>query len=123
MSTLEEKIFDQLSADTAIAAAVSTRIYPVIAPQNAAYPHVTYQRISGGQVNSLDGYGGTENPRIQIDCWAETYAAAKSLAKAVMDSMLEATAFTALMISDQDLSELDQPIYRVSMDFSCWHQE
>lgn len=45
------------------------RFYPEQAPQNAAYPHGTYQIIDFPQMNHLDGPSGLAYPRIQIDWW------------------------------------------------------
>lgn len=118
---LESKIFSHLSTSTAIG--VSARIYPVRLPQEPTYPAITYQRISGGQENSFGGYATLENPRMQIDVWADTYLAAKNAAEAVHTAMNGATAYRATLISDSDLYESDIEIYRVSMDFSCWNKE
>ncbi len=120
MAILESALYSALSGDAAIAAVVGSGIYPVIIPQDAAFPAITYTRISGGQQNDLTGYEGTENPRMQIDVWGKTYAAVKDLAAKVRAAMNAAITFSAIQISDQDLYEDDMKIYRVSMDFSVW---
>lgn len=121
MSVLEPKIYTVLSGSSAVSAVVSARIYPLVLPQDVTLPAITYVRISGGQVNSMGGYSGLENPRMQIDVWGATYTAAKTLAALVHAAMSAATTFSALLISDMDLYEDDTKIYRVSMDFSVWN--
>jgi len=121
MSQLEPKIYTLLSGDALISALVSTRIYPVILPQNVTLPAITYSRISGGQINSFSGYSNLENPRIQIDVWGVTYASVQALAALVHTAMDGATTFGALLESDMDFYEDDTLIYRVSMDFSVWN--
>ena len=121
MSQLEPKIYSVLSGAAAVAAVVSTRIYPVVLPQDVTLPAITYSRISGGQVNSLTGYSGLENPRIQIDVWGATYPACQTLAADVHTAMDAATTFGAHLESDMDFYEDDTKIYRVSMDFSVWN--
>lgn len=121
MSALEPKIVTLLAGNAGISALVSTRIYPVLIPQDGTLPAVTYQRVSGGQINSTDGFTALENPRIQIDCMATTYAGAKAVAAAVFSAMEGSTTFDALLISDTDIYEDEVECYRVSMDFSVWH--
>lgn len=121
MSALEPKIYTALSGDSAVSAVVSTRIYPMVLPQDVTLPAITYSRISGGQVNSMGGFSNLENPRVQVDVWAATYTAAKTLAALVHTAMGGATTYSAILISDMDLFEDDTKIYRVSMDFSVWN--
>lgn len=116
---VEKKIAAHLSTVAGITG-ITTRIYPEFVPEAAAFPALSYSRVSGLRVNQLSGYSGEENPRIQIDCWATTYEAAKNLSTAVHTAMEAAPNFKALLISDMDLSEQELGLYRVSMDFSCW---
>lgn len=121
MSQLEPKIYTVISGAAAVAAVVSTRIYPVVLPQDVALPAISYSRISGGQINSLTGYSNLESPRIQVDVWGETYSSVKSLAADVHTAMDGATTFGALLESDMDMYEDDTKIHRVSMDFIVWN--
>lgn len=120
---VEKKIFAHLSTTTALTALVGTRIYPQWIPDQAKYPAVTFIRISGGQVNSLTGYSCLENPRIQMDVWAETYKQARDLSTIIHSAMSKATGYVALLTDDSDLFEFDIGVYRISMDFSCWNRE
>jgi hypothetical protein len=116
---VEKKIVAHFSTCTLITAK-TTRVFPEHVPEGAAFPSLSYSRVSGYRVNTLTGYAGEENPRIQIDCWATSYDAAKDLSTAVHSAMEAAPNFKALLISDMDLSEQDIGLYRISMDFSCW---
>ncbi len=122
---LENKIYTALSGSTKITvtSSVSTRIYPLIVPQESAFPVITYTRISGGKQNDLFGYSNLENPRIQIDCWAKTYKEVKTIANNVHDVMYAVTTFYAIQISDMDLYDHEVELYRESMDFSIWNRE
>ncbi len=123
MSQVEPKLYALLTADPTVSAIVGARVYPMVMPQRATFPAVTYFRVSGGQQNTLDGYSGTENPRIQVDCWAKKYADVKALAAAIRAAMDGATTFRALCISDRDLYEDDADLFRVLLEFSCWNKE
>ena len=58
------------------------RIYPRT-PQNATRPFIRYTRISTSRNQSLTGPVGVTEASVQVDCMADTYADAKSLADAV----------------------------------------
>jgi hypothetical protein len=119
-NVLEESIFAHLSTVAALTTHVSTRIYPMMMPQNVTLPAISYQRISNAPQYSMSGPCGMDNPRIQVDVWTTGYGAAKAIGDQVRKAMNTATAFKAVQLSDQDMFEPDLEIYRVSMDFSCW---
>ena len=121
--SLESKLYTLLSGDASVSALVVARIYPVVLPQSVTLPAITYSRISGGQVNSLSGYSGLEQPRIQVDAWATTHVVVKELRDAVHAAMNGATTFRALLESDMDLYEDDTKIYRISMDFFVTNED
>lgn len=104
---------------TLLAALVSGRCYPLNAPDPVAKPYITFQVISNIPSVSLDGPNGTENRRIQIDIWASTYGAAKTLENSVKAAMVAAS-FVNVPLSTGDLYENDTQLYRVSMDYSIW---
>lgn len=115
-----ESIYTELTGDADVSALVSTRVYPLIAPQNVTVPYLVYQRVSGSPVNEMAGYAGLENPRYQIDVYDDDYAGARALAVKVRTAMNAATVFTALQQSDTDLYEAEASLFRVTMDFSIW---
>jgi hypothetical protein len=115
---IEEDIYTALSGFAGLSALVSTRIYPLHMPQGATFPAVTYTRVSGARINNLDGEN-IQNPRYQVDCWAESYSAAKAVA-AQVQLAFAAASFTSVLIADRDDRDDTAEIYRVSMDFSIW---
>lgn len=119
------KLYRHLSTVAAITAITSARIYPVILPPGtaAAFPAITYLRVSGDRIYSLSGYSTLENPRMQVDCWSTSFETTKGLADEVRQAMDNATAFASILISDQDLYEDEMKLYRISMDFSVWNHE
>jgi predicted metallo-beta-lactamase superfamily hydrolase len=93
--------------------------YPLVAPDSQPRPYIIYQVISNVITNSLDGDVGISNRRFQIDPHADTYAAAKVLAKSITDAMASAS-FTNIKLHELDLYEPEIKAYRVTMDFSVW---
>lgn len=120
--SLETKLYTLLSSDAGVVAIASDRVYPDEAPQNAALPYVVYTRISSGRVYSLSGYSGLENPRIQIDCYAETMADVVSLSDAVISAMRGATTFKVAMDDPENMPEEDGT-FRIMIDFSIWNED
>ncbi len=81
-------------------------------------------------MRSLDGPSGLAHPRIQIDVWADTYAAVKAAATQVRLALdgyagtVDGVVIKAVILNgDGDRYEDHPKRHRVSMDFTIWHQE
>lgn len=88
MATIEEGLYAALVGDGYIGGLVSTRVYPMVAPQEAALPLVVYQRVSGPRHQHHDGPAGLAEARIQLTITAETYSSAKSVASGIRDVLV-----------------------------------
>jgi hypothetical protein len=117
---LEEQIFTVLTGDPDVGAIVGTKVYPKKIPQGISVPAIRYIRVSDPRLYSLSGMGSKTNPRMQIDCWAATYAVARDLAEKVIAAMNAATAFKIGAADVQDIDEGEEEDHRVSVDFSIW---
>jgi hypothetical protein len=62
---------------------IGQRCYPIKAPQGAVRPYITFRRISGAPERHMGGPVPLAPARIQVECYAATYGAAKALADAV----------------------------------------
>jgi hypothetical protein len=118
---VEEDILAALTGSPP-ATSAGDNVYALVLPDGTDYPALTYQRISTVPVNSLAGSSGLDQVRVQIDCWAATYGAAKALADEVRPVM-EAAAFKGLLVTDTDDYDEVTRLYRISMDFYCWQKE
>jgi hypothetical protein len=112
---IEEDVFNALKG------LVSNRCYPLLMPQNPSYPSIIYTRISSTPENTLNGGATIDLVRFQIDSYAETYSAARTLAASVRTAM-EAAAFKGLLQTDQDFLEPDVTVYRVTQDYYVWRK-
>lgn len=125
--TFEADIKAHLQADATLVALVADRIYPVIRPQNAALPAVTYTAPAPDEVNTLAGRSDSlRNYRLQVDCWAESHAAVVAMANAVRSRMnTAASAFRAVLYPGTGLDdyESDTRLYRRMLEFSVWYTE
>lgn len=135
-----EGVRTALLADATVAGLVGTRVYPRYLPQGGALPAIALHLISGVPDQASSGPTGPIERRVQVDCWAERYAAAASLAKAVRDRLdgLNGT-FSGITfggrcrcVHEGDLGgdeppAIDQgpglPIAGRRLDFMLWHME
>lgn len=131
-TTVEEALFARLTGTAAVAALVAARVYPLVAPQAAARPFVTYQRISTSRVASLDGPSGLARVRYQLDVWADDDAGARALAREVRlaldgysgDGAAGDRVIQSVVADDErDFFDEASRTFRVSADFIIWHAE
>lgn len=81
---LAEMLHDRLTTEPNVSALVSSRVYPRKLPQTPTYPAITYSVISRVATES-----NTEifEYRIQLDCWALTYAVSQDLADKALNAL------------------------------------
>ncbi len=132
----EQGLATVLVSDPAVAAAVGTRVYPVIAPATATLPFATWRRSGVQRTHTLSGPMGMPTVVLSIDLYAETYEAVRDLADRVRraldgyggspsDSVLvdnvsldnEADGFIQLAGGDMP------PVYSVTQTYSIMWQE
>ena len=81
--TIHSALYRLLTSNGAVAALVGDRVYPMQAPQDTAYPLIVFSTIVELRAPTLAGASGAVNPKIQVDCWAESNEDADSLSDAV----------------------------------------
>jgi hypothetical protein len=132
--SLEKALVAHLKAHDGLSALVDTRIYPLVIPQDGVLPCVTYQRISTPRQYTIGGTATVASPRIQVDCWGESYASAKDVAAQVLAALNHesgqigscAQAFDILVSladNEEDSYESDTGRYRVRIDFRVTYEE
>lgn len=129
-----------LLADAAISALVGgIRIYPVKLLQGQVNTSIVYSRISEVGDHHMTGPSGLNSIRIQIDAWAQTAAAANTLANLIkerIDGFSGVMTYGANSPPDQQVTvqgvffdsareDWDQTatLYRVSRDYFFWVEE
>jgi len=134
---LEEGIRSYLAGFAGISALVGTRIYPLVIPQGATLPCITYQRISTPRISTHDGSGMSgdlSSPRFQFDAWATTLSSVKAITDQIRAALNGKTgsigtapyAYTiraALADNEQPEYDPESELYRGRSDYIIWHQE
>ena len=113
--SIEQTLYDTLRNDSTVAGLVSTRIYPSVAPDNAAVPYITYQVISSEQHNRMSEALDTQRKGIQVNCISNSYTEAKSVSAACKSAINGAVGY--LLDEDDEYFSQTQN-YRVRLDFS-----
>ena len=76
----EAALRSQLVANAAVTAIVGSRVYPLLAPSDAALPFVTWRRSGIVRQHSLAGPVGSPTVSVEFQLYAETYNAVRDLA-------------------------------------------
>jgi len=114
--------------DPAIAALVSTRIYPSTYAQGATSPAVRYMRIGGAPGMHLRGSDGLDQALMQVDARAGTDASANAVRDAIVAKLNSfsgvqgATKFQLIELQSDRGVQFDNTgptnYYTASMDFA-----
>jgi hypothetical protein len=108
---------------------VGDRVYPMRLPQGSILPAIVFQGISHTREDSHSG-PSLPHPRIQLNCWAETYGGAKNLSRQVRVALdgyrgtwsgVEIQRVKVANMLDDQEEELSR--YRVIIDIIVWYRE
>ena len=81
---MDVPFYARLAGNAGLAALCGDRIYPEAAPAETASPFIVWQRISGvPEPGALDAENDITTARVQVDSYATTALAARTLANAV----------------------------------------
>ena len=121
---MEALVYAALAGDATLAATFGDRVYPVLKPQHAALPAITYQRISGIVVGDITDGCQLQNARFQIDLWSKQYPEIHGATlQAVVDAMQASSDFKSYVLTPPlDDYEVDTEQFRVTIDFSVWER-
>lgn len=132
----EQALARALAADPAVALAVGTRIYPVIAPASAALPFVTWRRSGVQRQQTLGGPMGMPDVLLTVDIYAVTYEAVRDIADRVRSCLdgCGGTLANSVLVENVSLeNEVDgfvqlaggdvPPVYSVTQTYSVLWQE
>lgn len=128
---IELSLYDYLTNQATITAIVPVdSIHAEHFPEHqAAYPVLTFQRISTKRLYDIDGASGIVTVRMQVDCWSDNGLEAVQLAEAVRltldgykgPTMGTHTVYFVQCAGEKELNEKpasgDNWIYRRSQDY------
>lgn len=130
-----EALYSKLSTTTTLTALVSTKIYPMSAPQSAALPFVTYEESYGEWPHAMSRDPGITMKRMELTSWSTGYAQVHSIALQVRKALQDYSGtmggtggvpvqriFMEQEVDVQDVDPTDQRVlYAVTQSFLIWH--
>ncbi len=131
----EKVIKTVLDAHAGTAALVAARIYPLVMPQEPAYPCITYRRVASERMQGVQTDPGVVRARLQVTAWAETYDACKGLAEQIRlalerhgsavtgTAIAGVTVYDIFMGSEADAYEPELDKFAQAIDFTVVHAE
>ena len=101
-------IFSLLSQAAPVVALLGTRIYPILAPQTAPFPYITYQVISQNG-NETMGCVLEDDARVQLSIFAKTYMEVWAISAATRQALANAEVGTVLISFDGNRDQASDP--------------
>ena len=121
----EQAIFDALSAIPAL----GNRVYPLVLPQNAEYPAVVFQRISGTRYSAFSRDAAAVEATIQVDIYAHrtsgfpSFRSTTEAVRAALQRHSTTTVFDMMLEGERDDFEDETGLFRKSYDVRAWYRE
>lgn len=129
----EEAIYKHLSTDSTITAIVGTRIYPVLAPQDASYPCLVYQRLGSEPVHAMANDATLREVTMVFASLAKTYSGVKTLQDVLEDSIKDfsgtlggaggVTVQRIMLDGISDGYDFEADAFMTIMDYTIWAVE
>ena len=127
---MEQALITLLSGHTALTALVGNRISWVLRPQGDDLPAIVLHQISGQPDRTFSGQSGLYQSRIQLDCYALSYATSLQVSRAVEAAIAVRRGFIgnvnfqglfidAVRSGVEDLGT--DNIFSTSLDLLVWH--
>ena len=135
---IEKGLFQFIQSDANIAKLVTTTngagVYWVLMPKGAAVPCIVLSRTATQDTLTMQGATPLRGALIQLDCYASTYYAARSLADAarkLIESFKGTLADGTVMDGALITKDWDMPfeegalgfVYRAMLEFRVWYVE
>lgn len=93
---------------------VSANVYPMMMPEDAVFPAITYQVIYDGVSQSVSGDVCGRGVRFQVDVYSTSYSEMKSLKDAAIAEIVN---LGGGFINSRDIFENEINLYRQIIDF------
>ena len=107
-------IYEILTGDATVSSVVSTRVYPLVAPEGTAMPFVTYE-VTGSTIMHTKEKAEAQLAQIELVAYAAEYGDAVTVGGAVRNALkresyeLGAISIDKIFIDDESLERLEDP--------------
>lgn len=127
---MEEAMVAWLLEQAGLSARVRNRITWLRRKQGGALPAIVLHRAGGDRDYHLTGASGLVASRVQADCWGDSFADAKTTARALEAAasgarfVRDAVRFDAVLVVDERDDSFDEngkALFRTSLDLMVHH--
>lgn len=113
---MDASFYSALSAQTG-----TTKVYPILAPDNAKAPFIVYQRTGTQRDLAVDGPTGLLIASYRVDVYATSLKSAQNIADAIIDGLSQYTTAPINYIridNEHDASDLsgDPKLFRMIVE-------
>lgn len=128
---VEEGFFSKVAADSGVAALLGTRLYPLSIPQQTELPAAAYAVVQSDPVPYLGQPASVWITRLEVSCWARTYAAARAVAVAIRGAVdHDVSGWTGATVTGVRVSQGERGAYNpetneyeVALELTVTHKE
>ena len=85
--SIQTAIYSRLINNATVGAAVGTKVFPVFAPAETAYPFIVFQIISQSPTLVKDGVSPLDEVSLQVDIYSHRHQECYNIAVAVRSSL------------------------------------
>lgn len=85
--SLDSALYSHLTTDSAITALIAMRVYPDAAPQDVAWPYVTFMAAATENGRHMTAGDGLARVTMQIDVWADSSEARRAITGALFNRL------------------------------------
>lgn len=130
--TIEQKLYEILTANSGVTDLVSTRVYPGSAPDKAVTPYIAYKQVQRKPIKTHNNYGGSSgtnylrNVEILIEVLSFSYRESREIAEAVLAALdgyreSETCQWTSSLTGEHGTPEYDDTRLKgYVMTFDIW---
>ena len=128
--SMADALYSRLSGFAGLSALVAARVYPLRAPQGAALPYVTFQRVHAERESAMGVDVGVVHARIQVSAWGKTFTEAEAVKEQVRAALQRWSGTAAgvvvldsFVVSEIELYEDETGIHQHALDFTIHYRE
>lgn len=117
----EESLFSYLTGYANLSALIGDRLYPPDdVPQNVQLPYCAYTIVSRQREESMGGYAGVQQRRVQVSVFGNTYKQAKNVVEPLivaMEAWISPEIKHVKFADETDLGKQINSIRHIAVDF------
>ena len=128
IAEIEEAVYSALTGNATLTGLISTRIYPLVLPQEVALPAVTFFRVSNLHNHGMGGDIDLMETRLQVSILADSVSRMRTVTDAVRGVLSRwkgtyggVIVQDSLLDNEMDDFEPETEVYQCIQDYRIFH--